>query len=88
MDDMIITGNDKNGIVQLKNLRNATFKMKDLGKLTNFFGVGGWIFVGWYHAKPKEVCRGSCYKNMSKWWEGRSQTYGYQCGVTSQLSSL
>ena len=39
--DIIITGNDENGIVQLKDLLNATFKMKDLGRLTYFFGVGG-----------------------------------------------
>lgn len=53
MDDMIITGNNKNGIVQLKNHLNSTFKMKDLGRLRYFFGARGWIFVGWYNAKPK-----------------------------------
>ncbi|XP_060170865.1 uncharacterized mitochondrial protein AtMg00810-like [Lycium barbarum] len=38
VDDMIITGNDENGIKHLKNLLNATFKMKDLGRLTYFLG--------------------------------------------------
>ena len=39
VDDMIITGNDENEILQLKNLLNATFKMKDLGRLTYFLGL-------------------------------------------------
>ncbi|XP_015158617.1 uncharacterized mitochondrial protein AtMg00810-like [Solanum tuberosum] len=39
VDDMIITDNDENVIVQLKNLHNATFKMKDLRRLTYFLGL-------------------------------------------------
>lgn len=36
MDDMIITDNDENGIVQLKNIISSTFKINDLGRLTYF----------------------------------------------------
>lgn len=39
MDDMNIIGNYENVVVQIKNLLNATFKMKDLGKLTYFSRV-------------------------------------------------
>ena len=33
---MIITDNDENGIVQLKNIISSTFKINDLGRLTYF----------------------------------------------------
>ena len=39
VNDMIITGNNENRIVQLNNLHNATFKMKDLGMLTYSLGL-------------------------------------------------
>ena len=39
MDDMIITGNDLNGIQKLKNFLNQQFEMKDLGYLSYFLGL-------------------------------------------------
>jgi hypothetical protein len=38
VDDMIITGNDSIGILELKQFLNQHFEMKDLGNLSYFLG--------------------------------------------------
>ena len=39
VDDMIIIGNDLNGIQELKNFLSHQFEMKDLGHLSYFLGL-------------------------------------------------
>ena len=39
MDDMIIIGDDLNGIQELKDFLSQQFKMKDLGHLSYFLGL-------------------------------------------------
>ena len=39
VDDMIITGNDSNGIIDLKQFLSHQFEMKDLGRLHYFLGL-------------------------------------------------
>ena len=39
MDDIIITGNDQDGIRKLKQHLFSHFQTKDLGKLKYFFGI-------------------------------------------------
>lgn len=39
IDDIIITGDDPNIILQLQKSLHASFHMKDLGPLTNFLGL-------------------------------------------------
>ena len=39
MDDIVITGNDKDGIQRLKQHLFNHFKTKDLGKLKYFLGI-------------------------------------------------
>ena len=40
VDDMIISGNDAIGISELKTYLMKNFKIKDLGSLTYFLGLG------------------------------------------------
>ena len=39
MDDIILTGNDKEEIARIKQALNQTFKIKDLGNLKYFLGL-------------------------------------------------
>ncbi|KAL3502083.1 hypothetical protein ACH5RR_036532 [Cinchona calisaya] len=39
VDDIVITGSDKDGISQIQNLLHSSFHMKDLGQLTYFLGL-------------------------------------------------
>jgi hypothetical protein len=44
VDDMIITGNDSIGILELKQFLNQHFEMKDLGNLSYFLGLEIFFF--------------------------------------------
>ena len=49
VDDMIITGDDMQGIQDLKNFLGRQFEMKDLGPLNYFLGLGVSSFADGYY---------------------------------------
>jgi len=57
VDDIILAGNDKEEIVQIKQALNQTFKIKDLGDLRYFLGLEVAISKKGI-SESKEICIG------------------------------
>jgi hypothetical protein len=55
VDDMIITGNDSIGILELKQFLNQHFEMKDLGNLSYFLGLEIFFFFFFFLTQAKYI---------------------------------
>lgn len=77
VDDIVITGNDEEEIMQIKLLLSKEFEMKDLGLLKYFLGMK--VARSWNFDFPKKICPRPLKRNMDVGMQACGYTHGPKC---------